>query len=58
MFGFGSKTISEPAPDPAYSVELDSGPSNAHSTSSSNFMESSAASPSEDAELQVWNIAY
>lgn len=50
MFGFGSKS---PAPEPAYSVELDSG-AQAHDTlpsSATNFTESLSAS--DDAELQV-----
>jgi len=53
MFGFGSKNTPEPAPAPDYSGELDSGPSHAPSINSSNFMESSSSSASEDAELQV-----
>nr|CAH0111106.1 unnamed protein product [Daphnia galeata] len=51
MFGFGGKSTPEPAPEPAYSVDLGSESSFSHSTSSSNFMESSS-SASEDAELQ------
>ena len=55
MFGFGGKSTPEPAPEPAYSVDLGSESSISHSTSSSNFMESSS-SASEDAELQVSKV--
>lgn len=48
MFGFGSK---KSEPEPAYSVELDSGAHDVMPSSPISFTESSSAS--EDAELQV-----